>query len=259
MSSLSTCFKFIQYILNLAKFNTIYYIQLFRNTKCFLNIILILLIIGFFSLAERIFLAICQFRSGPKNPILGLGLVPLDGIKLYSKIGSYLASGILIIGIGSSLIIIISALLLWISGYRNILFVENDLLFSLIILSLLGILFFIPFLTSNSKFMLLGLFRNLNQFLVADIILETSIFLSFTILNFNGYGNIYQNSDKCSIYLLLCLLPIVGITILFNSGKSPFDFPESESEIVSGISTEYGSIIFSLSLLTEYCELLFFS
>ena len=48
------------------------------------------------------------------------------------------------------------------------------------------------------------------------------------------------------------------ITILAESNRVPFDLAEAESELIAGFITEYGSIHFSLILLTEYATIIVF-
>lgn len=44
-----------------------------------------------------------------------------------------------------------------------------------------------------------------------------------------------------------------------ESSRTPFDYVESERELVSGYNTEYRSVTFVLFFLSEYRSLLFFS
>jgi NADH-ubiquinone oxidoreductase chain 1 len=46
---------------------------------------------------------------------------------------------------------------------------------------------------------------------------------------------------------------------LAESNRSPFDFSEGESELVSGFNTEYGGGLFSLIFIAEYMGILFLS
>lgn len=45
---------------------------------------------------------------------------------------------------------------------------------------------------------------------------------------------------------------------LVEGGRSPFDFREGESELVSGFNVEYGSGVFSFIFICEYCSLILF-
>jgi len=40
--------------------------------------------------------------------------------------------------------------------------------------------------------------------------------------------------------------------------RTPFDFAEGESELVSGFNVEYGSVKFALIFMAEYCIIYFF-
>lgn len=49
------------------------------------------------------------------------------------------------------------------------------------------------------------------------------------------------------------------MAILAESHRSPFDFAEGESELVSGYNVEYSGPIFVLLFLSEYLSILFMS
>jgi NADH-quinone oxidoreductase subunit H len=61
------------------------------------------------------------------------------------------------------------------------------------------------------------------------------------------------------ILLKIPLFVVFFITILIVANKIPFDFPEAESEIVSGAYVEYGGILFGLIYLSDYLNLIFYS
>ena len=46
---------------------------------------------------------------------------------------------------------------------------------------------------------------------------------------------------------------------LIESGQTPFDLAEAESELVSGFATEYSSMKFGLLFLSEFSNLFLFS
>jgi len=55
----------------------------------------------------------------------------------------------------------------------------------------------------------------------------------------------------------ICLL--LFVVSLAETNRSPFDFAEGESELVSGYNTEFSGRIFVLLFLSEYLSILFLS
>merc|ERR1711860_33441 len=61
-------------------------------------------------------------------------------------------------------------------------------------------------------------------------------------------------------FFLCCLATGLWVLIrLAEANRSPFDFAEGESELVSGFNTEYGSVIFVIVFLAEYIAIIFIS
>lgn len=57
-------------------------------------------------------------------------------------------------------------------------------------------------------------------------------------------------------------LPMVGlwlISCVAETNRTPFDFAEGESELVSGFNIEYGAVGFALIFMAEYARIYFIS
>lgn len=59
---------------------------------------------------------------------------------------------------------------------------------------------------------------------------------------------------------ILIFIPLVGvwlISCLAETNRTPFDFAEGESELVSGFNVEYGSVGFAIIFIAEYAIIFF--
>merc|ERR1739838_395628 len=59
---------------------------------------------------------------------------------------------------------------------------------------------------------------------------------------------------------IFIFLPIVGIWLISciaETNRTPFDFAEGESELVSGFNIEYGRVMFALIFIAEYASIIF--
>merc|ERR1712019_56056 len=73
--------------------------------------------------------------------------------------------------------------------------------------------------------------------------------------------NLHSIEIRSSIILLIC--PMVAVLwfvmMIAETNRTPFDFSEGESELVSGFNIEYSSVGFVLIFLSEYAIILLFS
>ena len=63
-------------------------------------------------------------------------------------------------------------------------------------------------------------------------------------------------------FKFLLFVPIIAlwlITCLAETNRTPFDFAEGESELVSGFNVEYGAFGFALIFIAEYASIYFMS
>nr|QYH44922.1 NADH dehydrogenase subunit 1 [Eupolyphaga sinensis] len=113
---------------------------------------------------------------------------------------------------------------------------------------------------SNSNYALLGGLRAVAQTISYEVSLAL-ILLSFIFL-VSSYDLLYfyeYQSDIWLIYLFLPLSFIWFVSCLAETNRTPFDFAEGESELVSGFNVEYSAGGFALIFLAEYASILFMS
>jgi NADH-ubiquinone oxidoreductase chain 1 len=67
--------------------------------------------------------------------------------------------------------------------------------------------------------------------------------------------NIYWNK----ILLFLPIVIIWLVSCVAETNRTPFDFAEGESELVSGFNVEYGRLGFALIFMAEYARIFFLS
>jgi len=110
---------------------------------------------------------------------------------------------------------------------------------------------------SNSKYSLLGAIRGVAQTISYEVrivlILLSPLILRITL-------NIVDLISLCHVpfFFLLSLRAMRWfVRILAETNRSPFDFAEGESELVSGFNTEYSGGLFAFLFMAEYINILF--
>jgi NADH-quinone oxidoreductase subunit H len=111
--------------------------------------------------------------------------------------------------------------------------------------------------SSNNKYSLLGALRTSSQMLSYE--LPMGIVL-VSVLLIAGSLSLVDIVNAQKVVWFFVLQPI-GFIIYFISGlaeagRSPFDLPETENELVSGFATEYGGIKFALFFMGEYIHMI---
>jgi len=110
---------------------------------------------------------------------------------------------------------------------------------------------------SNSKYALLGALRGIAQ----SISYEVSIILILIsplmiIIRLNLV--FFVTADVIPFIFLMPLRGLIWfITALAETNRTPFDFAEGESELVSGFNTEYRGGKFAFLFMAEYMNILF--
>lgn len=226
----------------------------------------VLLLVAYFTLAERKILGVVQFRRGP-NVIGVLGLLqPLsDGLKLLIKEPLFPSTSDKSIFLFAPIITFLFSLVNWvIIPFSTTSFIAEISLSSLYLLagSALGIYgILLSGWSSNSKYALLGSLRSAAQMVSYELPLGLILnILICTIGSFNINSIIYfQENTQWNILTYPLLFVTFLVCIVAETNRHPFDLPEAETELVSGYNVEYGAMSFALFSLGEYSNILLMS
>ena len=112
---------------------------------------------------------------------------------------------------------------------------------------------------SNCKYSIIGAIRGIAQTISYEIRLSLLLFSFLAWYWTTSLKTLaIMTSDIAVSGLILCWLPLWVLSCVAETNRTPFDFREGESELVSGFNTEYGGAGFALIFMAEYGIILLF-
>nr|YP_010447206.1 NADH dehydrogenase subunit 1 [Donax dysoni]UTM92214.1 NADH dehydrogenase subunit 1 [Donax dysoni] len=225
------------------------------------SLVIVLLGVAYFVIIERKGLSLLQRRHGPNKPtMIGLLLPVADGVKLLSKewVVPIAANQILFLA-GPVFVFFFSYGLWLIYPVSNpLMYFKFSVLYFLCMSSVKVFGVIMCGWSSNCQYGLLGAMRAAAQSISYEIGFSTLLLCPLLYL---GSFELYEIRMFSSFNLILSaeIFVMWFISCLAETNRTPFDFVEGESELVSGYMVEYGGFGFTLLVLAEYGSIMFIS
>nr|ABE01043.1 NADH dehydrogenase subunit 1 [Pardosa palustris] len=234
----------------------------------FINFIMIslsiLISVAFYTLLERKMLSYIQIRKGPnKVGMMGILQPFSDAIKLFNKNLLSLESMNFMLSFMTpfmSLFISLCMISIMLYNYSTLIDIKHNLLMFFILSSMSVYFILLIGWSTNSKYCHLGSIRSVAQMISYEV--PFFMMILFLVLLSQSYSFTQMEETQHLLYYFwgnIMLFTMWLSSCLAETNRSPFDFAEGESELVSGFNVEYMGGLFALIFLSEYLSMLILS
>ena len=228
----------------------------------------LLLVVAYYTLAERKIIGYMQIRIGPNRVGLRGALQPIaDTVKMMFKEIIIPTNANKLLFLIAPLLTMGPALAAWAVFPFDEQLVLADInagLLYILALTSLGVYgVIIAGWASNSKYAFLGAMRSGAQMVAYEIAMGFALVAVLVAAGSLNLGDIVRAQEgSIAHWFWLPLLPM--LLVYFISGvaetnRAPFDVAEGESEIVAGFHVEYSGMAFGLFFLGEYANMILIS
>lgn len=224
---------------------------------------ILLLSIFFIGWVERKVLARMQDRIGPNRVGGRYGLLQMvaDVVKMMTKEVIIPTGADKFAYLLAPIVSMITSLLLfavvpWAPGVIGV-DLPAGLFYALAISSISVVGLILAGWGSNNKYALLGAFRAVAQLVSYEVPLILALLVPVLLARTLSTVGIVEAQSIPFIFFVPVSALIFFISALAETGRSPFDLLEAESEIVAGFHTEYTGMFFGLFMAAEYIAIMF--
>lgn len=224
-----------------------------------------LLIVIFLIWLERKVIARMQDRIGPNRVGGRYGLLQTvaDVLKLLTKEPFTPAGADRLTYNLAPMLIVMAALLMWAVIPFSPTLIGTDLnigIFYILAISSASVvcLLFAGW-GSNNKYALLGAFRSVAQLVSYEVPMVISLLIPILLARSMATTDIISAQTVPYLFFVPVSAIIFFISALAETGRTPFDLLEAESEIVAGFHVEYSGMKFGMFFLAEFLGTLIMS
>nr|ADJ68020.1 NADH dehydrogenase subunit 1 [Panonychus citri] len=218
-----------------------------------------LITVMFITLMERKFLGILNNRKAPNYLVLMSVLQSLnDFLKLITKKifkMNFIMKLYWMMMIFFGMMMFLLIMMIFPLNNSLMYYYLNFYMFFLIY-SLMAFFFLVLSYSSNSIYSMMAMTRVLIQIISYEVGMIFLFLLPLFLLNEFNFFMYYMSKNLILLFSLMYLMTFMMI-VLSEMNRTPFDFLESETELVSGFDVEYFSSLFSFIFLVEYGFFLF--